>query len=297
MSTGVRRGSLANASRRQGGSACGKSAHTQDRPGADDIRNFALNAIRTEPKMDGISGRRIVVTGGASGIGAATARRLVAGGANVVIFDRNGEHVDTTSRDIRCIGIKVDVSEPEAVKAAVEGAARSLRGLDGIVNAAGIGIRSSFAETSLADWRRSLDVNLTGPFLVCQFALPFLFEATAATIVNISSGAGIAPVKGRSAYAASKAGLISLGKVMALELAPNIRVNTIAPGAIDTPFIRSGLNNEQAATILTDAASRHALNRVGAPEDVADAVLFLTGSQSTFITGATLSVDGGRIFY
>lgn len=238
--------------------------------------------------------RRVLITGGSSGIGAATARLFAREGARVALLDRDIGRAEELARALGGVAVGVDVADADAVRAAVDKAAKALGGLDGVVNAAGIGVSMPFDKTSLQDWKRSLDVNLTGPFLVSQAALPHLLAAEGSTIVNIASGAGLLPNKGRAAYGASKGGLITLGKVMALELAPRVRVNTLAPGAVDTPFIRSTFTTDEAVAAV---AQRFAMQRLASPEEAAEAVLFLTSAQSSFVTGACLAMDGGRTFH
>ena len=138
-----------------------------------------------------------------------------------------------------------------------------------------------------------IDVNLTAPFLVCRAALPHLAAHTGSTIVNISSGVGLAPFVNRAAYATSKGGLITLGKVLAMELAPAIRVNTVCPGLIDTPMTAALAGHNDRDEVLR----RYALRRLGRDVEVAQAVLFLSTTASSFVTGITLAVDGGRTFH
>lgn len=241
-----------------------------------------------------LAGRRILITGGASGIGATTARLFAREGAGVALLDRDASRAGEVAREAGGVAFGADVADAAEVEDVVARAAAALGGLDGVVNAAGTGVSALFAQTSLADWKRSLDINLTGPFLVSQAALPYLLAAEGATIVNLASGAGLLPNKGRAAYGASKGGLIALGKVMALELAPRVRVNTLAPGAVDTPFVRNTFTTDDAVAAV---AARFAMQRLARPEEAAEAILFLTSAQSSFVTGATLVMDGGRTFH
>ena len=145
-----------------------------------------------------------------------------------------------------------------------------------------------FAAQQVADWKLVLDVNLTGTYIVVRCCLPWLAKASFATIVNIASGQGLLPnTPNMTAYAASKGGVVNLTRALAAELAPSIRVNSICPGMVDTPMI-AGLQREP---------DRYALKRIADPLEIAQAILFLTGTESSFVTGAALAVDGGRTFH
>jgi NAD(P)-dependent dehydrogenase (short-subunit alcohol dehydrogenase family) len=161
-------------------------------------------------------------------------------------------------------------------------------GIDGVVNAAGIVIHGSVLDVGVADWRLVLDVNLTGTYIVVRCCFPWLAKASFATIVNIASGQGLLPnTPNMTAYAASKGGVVNLTRALAAELAPSIRVNSVCPGMVDTPMI-SGLQRD---------VNRYALQRIADPLEIAQAILFLTGTESSFVTGAALAVDGGRTFH
>jgi NAD(P)-dependent dehydrogenase (short-subunit alcohol dehydrogenase family) len=161
-------------------------------------------------------------------------------------------------------------------------------GIDGVVNAAGIVIRGPVLEVGLAEWRRVIDVNLTGIYIVVRCCLPWLMKAPAATVVNIASGQGLLPNSPEmTAYAASKGGVVNLTRALAAELAPAIRVNSVCPGVVNTPMTAGGQRD----------VSPYALKRVADPLEIAHALLFLTGAESSFVTGAALAVDGGRTFH
>src|SRR5690606_10723513 len=152
-------------------------------------------------------------------------------------------------------------------------------------------------DTAVESWDRLFAVNLRGPFLLCRAALPHLRRVEKAAIVNVASGAGLLPVADRSGYCASKAALVMFGKALALEAAP-VRVNSVCPGAIDTPLLATSYEGapDPDATLAAIRA-RYALKRIGEAHEVADAVLFLMGSESSYVTGAALAVDGGRTFH
>jgi NAD(P)-dependent dehydrogenase (short-subunit alcohol dehydrogenase family) len=243
--------------------------------------------------------RRILVTGGASGIGLATARRFLAEGARVALLDRDAERLRTVSKDLQCPAVEGDVTSESEVLKAVREAADNLGGLDGLVNAAGLSFWRSFAELTFEDWRRMLSVNLDGPFLVCKAAHAALKAAGKATIVNIASGAGLQPRQNFSHYCASKGGLVLFTKAIAMDLAADgIRVNAVCPGIVMTPMVERNL----AATGDRDAAyqryvARNVMHRFGTAEEIAEAVLWLTSDESAFMTGSALSVDGGSVFH
>jgi NAD(P)-dependent dehydrogenase (short-subunit alcohol dehydrogenase family) len=249
---------------------------------------------KTNPRSGRLAGRKMLITGGASGIGLATLELFVGEGAQVAVLD-----VDRTSLD-RAIDKGAvhaalgDVSDKLSVDAAVSAAASAMEGLDGLVNAAGISITRGLAEQDLVSWQRVLDVNLTGAFLVTQAALPHLKASGTATIVNVSSGIALRPFAGLGAYAASKAGLLAWTKVLAQELGPSIRVNATCPGSTDTPLMRA---NMPPNVDLSQLTSQYVMQRQGEAIEQAHAILFLSGAESTFITGVSLAVDGGRTFH
>jgi NAD(P)-dependent dehydrogenase (short-subunit alcohol dehydrogenase family) len=241
--------------------------------------------------MARLTGRRILITGGASGIGRATASLFTAEGAKVAILDRSAGGPDG-------FFVAVDVADPASVRQAVEAAATALGGLDGVVNAAGIFSAAGLADTTPDLFSRTLAVNLMGTFLVVQAAAPLLLAAGKdATIVNIGSGVGITPTgPGSIAYVASKGGVIAMTKALAMELAPTVRVNVVCPGAVETPMTQGFLRNA-AGEVDPSLAGRYALRRPAAPEEIAAAILFLTSAESSFVTGIALPVDGGRTFH
>jgi NAD(P)-dependent dehydrogenase (short-subunit alcohol dehydrogenase family) len=241
------------------------------------------------PVQGRLAGRRIVVTGAASGIGRAVAGLFLQAGAQVAALDRRSPQALPGA-----LCLQADVTDADAVQTQVDLAARTFGGLDGLVNAAGIANTDLAEEVSLADWKRVLEVNLTGTFVVCRACLPHLRAAGTGTIVNLSSGQGLQPFLRRSAYAASKAGVIAFSKSIAMEWAPVIRVNTICPGAVDTPMVRAGYSEE---VLRTQVGPRYALGRIGEPIEIAQAALYLSSSESSFVTGIVLAVDGGRSYH
>ena len=245
-----------------------------------------------------LAGRRVLVTGAASGIGLATARLFQREGARVAMLDRDGAALTKAVGD-GAAALVCDVAEEGQVRAAVAQAAAALGGLDGVVNSAGIDLMRPFEQMTAAEWARVMAVDLTGPMLVCHAALPALRQAGRGTIVNIASGAALRPLEHRTAYCAAKAGLVMFGKTLAVDLAADrIRVNAICPGIIDTPLFRSswaGAADPEAE--LARILERYVIRRPGEPEEIAQAALYLTSDESSFVTGAALAVDGGRTFH
>jgi len=242
-----------------------------------------------------LTGRRILVTGAASGMGRAIAELFDAEGAKLALVDRSAEALAVVAEPLEALALAIDVSSETEVADAVARAAAALGGLDGIVNAAGIYKAIPFGDLTTADWRRYLDVNLTGPFLICSAALPHLRAAGGGTIVNIGSIGAMQPTPGQAAYAASKGGLSSFTKALAAELGKDgIRANLIAPGMIHSGITHALYTPEAAEAV---AATRTALPRMGQPEEIATAALFLTSEDSSYVNGTTVTVDGGRAYH
>lgn len=192
-----------------------------------------------------------------------------------------------------------DVCDPAAVALAVSAGSTALGGIDGVVNAAGIDLVADVEAMAVADWNRVIGVNLTGPMLVMQACYPHLKSAGGGTIVNVSSGAGLAPLQHRTAYCASKAGLQMASKALAMEAAVfGIRVNTVCPGAVETDLFRSSIDASPDPEAAYEAVrQRYALKRIATPDEIAAAILWLTCSESSYITGTAIAVDGGRTFH
>jgi NAD(P)-dependent dehydrogenase (short-subunit alcohol dehydrogenase family) len=247
--------------------------------------------------MGRLNGRRIIVTGGGSGIGTATCALFAAEGAKVAVFDRAGQAAQVVAEKIGGVAMQVDVADATSVAAAVAKAADALGGADGLVNAAGIFSAAGLTDTTPDLFAQTLAVNLTGTFLMVQAAAPLLLAAGQGTIVNIGSGVGITPTgPGSTAYVASKGGVIAMTKALAMELAPTVRVNVVCPGAVETPMTASFLRRAT-GEVDPGIAGRYALKRAASPEEIAAGILFLTAAESSFVTGITLPVDGGRTFH
>jgi NAD(P)-dependent dehydrogenase (short-subunit alcohol dehydrogenase family) len=243
-----------------------------------------------------LKNRRLLVTGGGSGIGLETVKRFEREGARVAVLELSDDSLARVREQVpNAIGIPCDVADMLAVQSAVAEAARRLGGLDGIANVAGIGTRKSFDDTTADIMMRDIAVNLMGPFHVIKAALPHLRDARRSTVVNVASGLALRPTEGRTAYGASKGGLIVMSKAIALDLAKDgVRVNVVCPGLTDTPLIRQATNgppidDAQIARLM----ERRAIKRLGEPGEIADAILFLTSDESSFMTASVLAVDGG----
>jgi NAD(P)-dependent dehydrogenase (short-subunit alcohol dehydrogenase family) len=243
------------------------------------------------------AGRVGLITGAGSGIGRATARILAERGGAVVAADVNRVAAEETAAQIRAAGGRAeasacDVTRAEDVDAAIALARRSFGRLDVVVNCAGILRVAPLEDTSEKEWEEVLAVNLTGAFLLTRSALRALREQGGGAMVHIASRAAIRAKEGHGAYAASKAGILQLTQMAAVEGARHgIRVNCVCPGFIDSPMTRGMYDMDATIAAWKDVCP---LGRAGTPEDVAKAMLFLASDDAGFITGIALPVDGGR---
>lgn len=237
-----------------------------------------------------LSGRRILITGAASGMGAEIARLFASEDAALALLDRNGDGVAAIAGELSQPSWTCDVADRAGVNRIVAEAGAKLGGLDGIVNAAGILDITPFVDLAPESWDRMFAVNVTGAFNVVKAALAFLAAADAATIVNIASVSALMPMPGTAGYSASKAALAMFTKSIAMDLGPRIRANTICPGVIKTEMTRYLWENAEHSE---RAAERVALKRLGEVADVAKAALFFSCEDSGFTTGTELPVDGG----
>ncbi len=243
--------------------------------------------------MAGVAGRVALVTGASRGIGRAIARALAAGGASVMAAAR-GDHAQAVADEIRSAGgkadaVSVDVTEPESVQAAVALAIERFGRIDILVNNAGVTRDQLMLRMKRDDWDAVLATNLTAAFTTVQAVLKPMIKQRYGRIVNITSVVGQAGNAGQANYAASKAGLIGLSKAVALEVASReVTVNAVAPGLIDTDMTRAISADAQAGW-----ANRIPVKRLGTPEEVAAAVVFLASDEASYITGHVLAVNGG----
>ncbi len=242
----------------------------------------------TERPIERLKGRRIIITGAASGIGKSTAQLFAREGATLGLLDRDKEKLQAAAEEIGGTAFPVDITDEEAVTSVITEAAATLSGIDGVVNAAGVIFRGRAVDVTAQDWRKVIEINLTGTYNVLRGAIPWLSQEASSTIVTIASAAGLLPnAPGYSAYAASKGGVIALTKALAAELAPAVRVNTVCPGMVDTAMADGYRGN----------VGNYALKRLADPVEIARAILFLSTSESSYITGAALAADGGRSFH
>ncbi len=243
-----------------------------------------------------------LITGGASGIGRASALRFASEGASIVIADINGQEAQLVAREIEALGgvclvVQADVtSEPDNARAVSETIERFGR-LDVVFANAGIGGGDRVADLALERWQAVIDTNLLGVFLTCKQSIPALIESGGGAIVNMASSmAGWDATEQGAAYMASKEAVVGLTRSLAVQLGGHgIRVNAICPGVIQTPMGRAaGLTDAEIAARYRRFAQRIPLRRVGQPEDVAAAVAFLASDDARHITGSTLLIDGGQ---
>ena len=241
------------------------------------------------------SGKKVIVTGAAQGIGFGIAARLAKEGASVAICDLDGEKAGGAAAGLKSegfnvIAVQADISKTADVYRMAEYAADNFSGLDILINNAGVLDSSSIAEIKEETWDRVMAVNLKGTFFCCQAALPFLKKSPAPRILNISSVAGrMGGYEAGISYAASKGGILSMTMNMARQLAPfGITVNAICPGTIETEMIQNWT-----AAQISGLEKRIPIGRLGSINDIAGAAVFLTGDDAAFITGHFLDVNGG----
>jgi len=249
-----------------------------------------------------LEGKTAVVSGAASGIGLAVAHKLAGAGAGVALLDTDRKGGERARKDIEAAGARAefypcDVSRAAECRSTVARVVRDFRGLDVLVNCAGIIRRKTVVDMEEEEWDRVLEVNLKSVYLLCREAIPVMARRGGGSIVNIGSGWGLKGGEKAAAYCAAKAGVVNLTRAMAIDHGNrNIRVNCVCPGDVDTPLLRGEAAElgREVREFLREAADRP-LHRVGAPEDVADAVLYLAGGMAGWVTGAVLVVDGGGI--
>jgi NAD(P)-dependent dehydrogenase (short-subunit alcohol dehydrogenase family) len=248
--------------------------------------------------MGRLEGKVAVITGAGRGIGAAMARAFAEEGARVGCLDLDGDAAATVACAIETAGGRAnhaacDVRDSGALKVAIEATAAAHGGLDvAVANAATLTPMASVADLDEADWRAALEVNLTGAFLTCKHALPHLLARGGGSVILTASQMGRVAYAGQSAYCTTKGGLIQLAKVMALDHATQgIRVNTLSPGGVGTDRLIRRFGSLEAAE--REWGPTHPVGRLGRPEEIAAAAVFLASDESSFMTGSDLLVDGG----
>lgn len=251
--------------------------------------------------MGEFDGKSIIVTGGAKGIGRAICLAFAGAGANVACADVDtdaGAAVEEAAGSLpgQVIFRQADVARADECQALVAWTVAQWGGVDVVCNNVGIQPLSSYLpahELPEADWDRILDVNLKSGFLMTKYVVPHMLKAGHGVIINTASVQGLQSAKGVSAYAATKGGMLSLTRQLALEYAEhNIRVLAVNPGTIETPLAAAGTNNDYAA-LRAAAGKAHPIGRIGKPEEVAEVVLFLASNRASFMTGEFVNVDGG----
>lgn len=237
-------------------------------------------------------GRSAVVTGAASGIGAALCALFAREGAAVTVLDRDRDGAERVAAEVGGRAAVVDVRDSEAMTTAIRDAAEAMGGLTDLVNNAGVGTAKALLDYSDKEWDLLVGVNLTGTFNGIRAAAPIMLEAGRGSIVNNASLTAIRPTRGEGPYSAAKAAVLALTQNAALELAPAIRVNAVAPGMIHTPLTQVIVDNDdwrEAAEAGTPAG------RLGTAEEVAEVIAFLASDAASYVTGQTVVVDGGSV--
>jgi NAD(P)-dependent dehydrogenase (short-subunit alcohol dehydrogenase family) len=239
-----------------------------------------------------LDGKTALITGGASGIGEATARVFAAAGAAVVIVDVNRERAEGLAGELPgSRALICDIAEEEDVKRAFA----QIEALDVLVNNAGIGMVGSIEDTEPAEFRRLFRVNVEGMYLVTRQALPLL-RASRGSIVTLGSVAGLVGIKKRFAYCATKGAVVAMTRQLAVEYATEIRVNCICPGTVDTPFVEAYLekyHKHEKDKVRAELNLRQPVGRLGRPEEIAHLALYLSSPQAGFVTGSVITIDGG----
>jgi len=242
--------------------------------------------------LRGLKDKRVLITGGASGIGAATAARFLEEGSRVCVLDRDAKACEHVKHDLPLLGesIIADVTDLMQVEAAFAEAIRLMDGVDVLINNAGISIRHKFLEITPEEWERVVAVNLTGMFYVAQTAARHMWERGSGVILQTASTNGVMGYPCYADYNATKAGVIELTRSMALELAPKVRVCAVAPGYVLTPMQR----REYSDAMLEEVNQKIPLRRHATPEEIAGLFAYLASEDAAFATGQVFTMDGGE---
>lgn len=234
--------------------------------------------------------KRILLIGAGSGIGLAIADMVKDSSANLLMIDRDVSAVEMIASRANHACMAADITDRGALASAIDDLAECQGGLDCLIMTAGIGLMKPLDDTSFDDWDRTVDINLTGNFNACKFAIPHLRRSAGASIVLTASAAGLHPAAtSLSAYSSAKSGVIGLGRALSQELAPAIRVNTICPGPVDTPLLPEPFRKH-----LASPHSGYPMKRAATPQEIAQLALFLISDAASYMNGATIAIDGGR---
>ncbi len=247
--------------------------------------------------MRGLKDKRVLITGGASGIGAATAARFLEEGSRVCVLDRDAQACERIRHELAGLGeagiasaIIADVTDLMQVEAAFAEAIRLMDGVDVLINNAGISIRHKFLEITPEEWEKVIAVNLTGVFYVAQTAARHMWEGGSGVILQTASTNGIVGQPYYADYNATKAGVIELTRTMAVELAPKVRVCAVAPGYVLTPMQRA----EYSDAMLEEVNQKVPLRRHAHPEEIAGLFAYLASDDAAYVTGQVFTIDGGE---
>ena len=243
-----------------------------------------------------LNGHRAVVTGGGSGIGAETCRRMAAEGAQVAVLDLNADHANAVADEVDGLSYGVDVTDFDALSGAILDASERMRGVSLLYNNAGGSTLSPLHDYDVSEWRRIVELNLTGVFHGFKAAAPVIRASGGGAIVSTAWISGTRPAAGEAPYAAAKAAVVALTASAALEYAPTIRVNAVSPGMIRTPLTEL-LLDRRGIGLEDQQRAKTPLDRIGNPGDIADVVVFLCSDLARFVTGQNLVVDGGMTLH
>jgi NAD(P)-dependent dehydrogenase (short-subunit alcohol dehydrogenase family) len=241
--------------------------------------------------------RVAVITGAGSGIGRAMSLLFAREGARVLAADLDGAAAEETAAQVgaQCVAMRVDASQPEEVRAMIERAVAEMGRIDVLCNNAGIGSTTDVVDCEPDDWDRVMTVNVRSVFLGCKYAVPHMVRQGRGAIVNTASVAGMVGVPKRASYCASKGAVIALTRQVAMDFVKQgVRVNCVCPGTVDSPWVErllAGVDDKAAARAALEA--RQPMGRLGTPEEVAAAALYLASDDAAFVTGTSLVLDGG----